>query len=75
MNSLKSKIDTETAAGIIGITLVVLMLVVAVIFGPIAVLWGINTLFPIAAIPYNFFTWLAVVVLYLVSKSSVSVKN
>lgn len=75
MNSLKSKIDAETAAGIIGITLVVLMLVVAVIFGPIAVLWGINTLFPIAAIPYNFFTWLAVVVLYLVSKSSVSVKN
>lgn len=75
MNSLKSKIDTETAAGIIGITLVVLMLVVAVIFGPIAVLWGINTLFPIAAIPYNFFTWLAVVVLYLFSKSSVSVKN
>ena len=75
MNSLKSKIDTETAAGIIGITLVVLMLVVAVIFGPIAVLWGINTLFPIAAIPYNFFTWLAVVVLYLFTKSSVSIKK
>ena len=75
MNSLKSKIDAKTAAGIIGITLVVLMLVIVVIFGPIAVLWGINTLFPIAAIPYNFFTWLAVVVLYLVSKSSVTVKK
>lgn len=75
MNSLKSKIDAETAAGIIGTTLFVLILVAFVIFGPIVVLWSINTLFPIAAIPYNFFTWLAVVVLYLVSKSSVSVKN
>lgn len=75
MNSLKSKIDAETAAGIIGTTLFVLILVAFVIFGPIVVLWSINTLFPIAAIPYNFFTWLAVVVLYLVGKSSVSFKN
>jgi hypothetical protein len=34
-----------------------------VVFGPLAIVWSINTLFPVAAIPYNFWTWLATVFL------------
>ena len=73
--NLKEKFNLETATVAVGATLLILLIIAFVIFGPIAVLWSINTLFPIAAIPYNFFTWLAVVVLFLVGKSSVTVKN
>ena len=35
------------------------------IFGPLAILWSLNTLFPVLAIPYNFYTWAAVVIMNL----------
>ena len=42
----------------------VLLLVVAVILGPWIVIWAWNTLFgTVYAIPYTFWTWLAVLVL------------
>jgi hypothetical protein len=40
---------------ILGITLIV----VAVTLGPLAGIWGLNTLFPVLHIPYTFETWLA----------------
>jgi hypothetical protein len=41
-----------------------LMLAVAiVVLGPLAVLFSLNTLFPVLVIPYNFLTWLAAFVL------------
>jgi hypothetical protein len=46
---------------IVGIAFVVL----AIIFGPLVILWALNQLFPVLAIPYNFWNWLAVVVLNL----------
>jgi hypothetical protein len=46
---------------IVLITLLILLLV----FGPLAIVWALNTLFPVVAIPYNFYSWLAVVVLNL----------
>ena len=39
-----------------------LILVVAAAF-PLAIIWALNTLFPMLAIPYNIWTWLAVLVL------------
>jgi hypothetical protein len=30
---------------------------------PFAIIWALNTLFPALAIPYNFWTWLATLVL------------
>ena len=30
-----------------------------IIFGPFALVWSLNTLFPVLAIPYNFNTWAA----------------
>jgi hypothetical protein len=37
------------------------LIVVAVVVGPLIVIWSLNTLFPILAIPYNIWTWLAVI--------------
>ncbi len=47
------------------------------IFFPLAVIWGLNTLFPVLAIPFTFWTWLAVVVLgmFLGAHRSVKVKK
>ena len=41
----------------------VLLMVLLVIFGPLTIIWALNTLFPLLAINYGFFQWLAVVVL------------
>ena len=40
-----------------------LILILIIIFGPIAIIWSLNTLFPALAIPYTFDTWCAAVVL------------
>lgn len=53
----------------------ILFIVLLVIVGPIATIWSLNTLFPALGIPYSFETWLAVVVLGGVFKSSVTVNK
>ena len=40
----------------------VFIFVLAIIFGPLAFIWALNTLFPALLIPYTFETWLAAVV-------------
>ena len=45
---------------IVGIIVLILFLVV---FGPLCTIWSLNTLFPALAIPYNFQTWSAIVLL------------
>ena len=42
-----------------------------VIVGPLLTLWALNTLFPVLAIPYDIYTWFAVVILAGVFKSNV----
>lgn len=39
----------------------VLLIILCVVFGPLIVIWSLNTLFPVLAIPYNIWTWLAVI--------------
>ena len=41
---------------------VLLFVILLVMFVPLAVIWALNTLFALA-IPYTFWTWLAVLVL------------
>ena len=55
--------------------LAILFIVLLVVIGPVATIWSLNTLFPALAIPYSFETWLAVVVIGGVFKSSVTVKS
>ena len=58
LNNLKE--NAMIAAG----GLVAIMLAVAfLVLGPIFVIWALNMLFPILAIPYSFETWCAVIVL------------
>lgn len=40
----------------------VFVFVLAIIFGPLALIWALNTLFPALLIPYTFETWLAATV-------------
>lgn len=51
--------NTKTA----GIIFMAFLIVFIVVLGPLAMLWALNTLFPVLAIPYNFYTWGAVVLL------------
>jgi hypothetical protein len=47
-----------------------------IVVAPLAIIWSLNTLFPVLAIPYTFWTWLATVVLAsTVTKSGVKVKS
>lgn len=51
----------------------IILLAIAVIIGwPLLVIFALNTLFPALAIPYTFWTWLAVVILnmtYLLTRN------
>ena len=47
-------------------------LIAMVCIGPLAVIWSLNTLFPVLAIPTTFDTWCAVVVLSSVFKTSIT---
>lgn len=66
---------TKTNKDILSIVAILVLATLIVIFGPLATLWAVNTLFPMLAIPYNFYSWLAVVVLNLTLRSSVSFKK
>lgn len=56
---------TKTTSDILAVTFLLVFYVALGIFGPLAILWALNTLFPVLAIPYSFYNWLAVVVLNL----------
>lgn len=53
---------------------VVLLVVALIVLIPFAVVWSLNILFPVLAIPYTFETWLAVIVLSGVFKTTVTKK-
>lgn len=53
----------------------VMLLIVLVAIGPIVVIWALNTLFPILAIEFTFYTWLAVVILGAFLRANVSIKK
>jgi hypothetical protein len=59
------------------IKIVFWLVVIAVIIvaGPLLTLWSLNTLFPALAIPYDIYTWFAVIILAGVFKSNVKVSK
>ncbi len=65
---------TKTQTDILSIVFILALGFLLLAIGPLAILWALNTLFPVLAIPYNFYSWLAVVVLNL-ARSSVSFKK
>lgn len=52
-----------------------LFIIALVVLGPLATIWALNTLFPVLAIPYNFYTWAAVLVMSAFFQTKVSVKK
>jgi hypothetical protein len=44
--------------------LAIALIIVVIVFGPIAGIWSLNTLFPVLAIPYTLETWCAFFLLF-----------
>jgi hypothetical protein len=57
------------------IILAVIAVIALVIVGPLIVIWSMNTLFPVLAIPYDIWTWLATVFLFAAVRANVTVKR
>jgi hypothetical protein len=55
--------------------LLVLLIVALVILGPLLVIWSLNTLFPVLAIPYALDTWFAVIVVAGLFKTTIEQKK
>lgn len=54
----------------LSLTAIIVLLVLALVLTPFLVVWSLNTLFPVLAIPYNMDTWLAVIVLNMTVAST-----
>lgn len=61
--------------GRLGAIGIILALLVWVVLFPWVVIWALNTLFPVLAIQYTFWTWLAVVIIGTYLKTEVTVKK
>jgi tryptophan-rich sensory protein len=53
----------------------IVLIIVLIIIGPLITIWSLNTLFPVLAIPYTIWTWLATVFLFAAVRANVSVKR
>ena len=51
------------------------IVILVFIGGPIATIWGLNTLFPSLAIPYTIETWLAAFIVPAAFKANVTLNN
>lgn len=55
---------------------VVIAMIGMVIFWPFILIWGLNTLFPVLAIPFTFWTWLAALIVTMTfGRSTTNVKK
>lgn len=54
---------------------VLALIALLVIVGPLALIWALNTLFPVLAIPFTIETWLAAFIIPATLRSSVKVSK
>jgi len=59
----------------LGIGLMGVIVILVFIGGPLATIWGLNTLFPSLAIPYTIETWLAAFIVPAAFKANVTLNN
>ncbi len=59
----------------LGVAGFIVALLVLIVLFPWAVIWALNTLFPTLAIPFTFWTWLAVLVIGMFIRSDITVKK
>lgn len=60
---------------VIKILLAIVLIMVLLAIGPWLVIWSLNTLFPVLAIQFTFWTWAAVIILGTFLRANVSVKR
>jgi hypothetical protein len=51
------------------------LVLVIIIAAPLLLLWSLNTLFPVLAIPYTLETWLAALIIPAAFKSNIKLKG
>jgi hypothetical protein len=54
----------EMMTAILKLILGIVLFTIAIVAGPLAGIWSLNTLFPALAIPYTWQTWLAFLLLF-----------
>ncbi len=54
---------------------IIALVVALIVAGPILIIWALNTLFPVLAIPYTIWTWLAALILGATVGPSVKVRK
>lgn len=57
-----------------GVVVMLALILAMVVFGPLLVIWSINTLFPAVNIGYGFDTWCAVVLLHAFFSSAIKLR-
>ncbi len=53
----------------------VALILLVIVVGPLLTIWSFNTLFPTMNIPYNLYTWFAVIILGAFFRANVSIKK
>ena len=59
----------------IKIVLAIALILVLLAIGPWLVIWSLNTLFPLLAIEFTFWTWFAVVIMSTFFRANVTIKR
>ena len=60
---------------VIKFVLLIALIVFLIVVGPLLTIWALNTLFPVLAIPYTVWTWLAVIFLGGFLRANVTLKK
>ena len=60
---------------VVKLVLGIVLIVFLIALGPWLVIWSLNTLFPVLAIQFTFWTWCAVIVLGTFLRANVSIKK
>lgn len=54
---------------------IIVLSLLAIVFGPFLTIWALNTLFPVLAIEYSFWSWLSIIILGGFLRAKVSVNK
>jgi hypothetical protein len=57
------------------ITAIVLLVTLFIVMGPLLMIWALNTLFPVLNIAYSFETWISIVILAGLFRTTVKVEK
>jgi cobalamin biosynthesis protein CobD/CbiB len=50
------------------------LIIILIVLGPLGIIWSLNTLFPVLAIPYTIETWAAAIILSSIVKTTINKK-